>query len=186
MDRLADYDSALPRRAALAGACWLALVCGACGGGLAPVLNVESAPIASAGNAPPPRAFVHDAIVRALVSRNWQVEQDRPEGITATTVSGSNTATIQIQYDEHAFSIHYVASSPSLKYDGSSIHHRYNQWIDRLRVAIQAQLEVPVPPSSAPPGGPDLSGAPPPPPAAMPNEYGEMPPAPPPPPPPGQ
>jgi hypothetical protein len=182
MDRLADNYSALPRRAALAGVCWLALVCGACGGGLAPVLNIESAPVVSASHLAPSRAFVHDAIVRALVSRNWRVEQDRPEGITATTVSGSNTATIQIQYDEHAFSIHHVASSPSLKYDGSSIHHRYNQWIDRLRAAIQAQLEVPAAPSS----GPGAAKAPPPPPpAAVPNEYGEMPPAPPPPPPPG-
>lgn len=186
MHRHARKYSAPPRFWVVAGVWWTAWFCCACGGGLAPVMNIESAPVVSATGLPPSRTFVRDAIVRALVSRNWQIELDKPEGITATTVSGSNTATIQIQYDERAFSIHHVASSPSLKYNGSSIHHRYNQWIDHLRVAIRAQLAAPdtSPPAAAggmPPGPANPAPAPP----VAPNEFGEMPPAPPPPPPPG-
>jgi hypothetical protein len=185
MQRLADNDSTRLERAMLAGVLWLVLGCCACGGGLAPVLNIEGAPIASSNGVPLTRAFVRDAIVRALVSRGWQIEQDRPEGITATTVSGTNTATIQIEYDERAYSIHHVSSSPSLRYDGSAIHRKYNQWIERLRVAVRAQLAIPMPPGSAAPPAAAATAPPASPPPATPNEYGEMPPAPPPPPPPG-
>lgn len=158
MDGLADNYSALLRRASLAAVCALTLACGA---GLAPVLNIESAPIVSDLNVPPSSAFVHDAIVRALVSHNWKIDRDRPEGITVTTERDAKTATIQIQYDDHTFSIHHVSSSPSLAYDGSSIDRRYNQWIAGLRVAILAQLGV----TEAPP-------EPPPPPALDPKPYG--------------
>jgi hypothetical protein len=171
MTRLADNYSALVRLAARAGACWLALACGACGAGLAPVLNIERAPTVSDSNVPPSRAFVHEAIVRALDSCNWQIEQDKPEGITVTTERDSDRATLQIRYDERTFSIHHVSSSPSLAYDGSSIEHRYNKWIDRLRSAILAQLGVTEAPDSAPPPAldPNPYGGPPLPPPPMPN-----------------
>jgi hypothetical protein len=167
MVRLANNDSALSRHAALAGVCWLALACGACGGELAPVLNIESTPIVSDLNVPPSSAFVHDAVVRALVSREWQIDRDRPEGITATAERDSNRATILITYSDRTFSIHRVSSSLSLEFDGSSIDRRYNQWIDGLRVAILAQLGVTEAPPSAPPPPPE-----PPPPSLDPNPYG--------------
>ncbi|HEX4354615.1 MAG TPA: hypothetical protein VHZ95_16915 [Polyangiales bacterium] len=145
---------------------WVALLVTACGSGLAPILNVDNAPVVSGGHAPITRPYVRDAIVRALASRGWQIEQDKPDAIIATVVSAGHTATVQIQYDEHAFSIHHVSSSPELKFDGTSIHRRYNQWIDKLRIAIRAQLAVPTappgvaPPPSAAPGSPPPSAAP--------------------------
>jgi len=174
------------RRSVTLGFLCLAFASGACGANLAPVLNVDSAPVVAAGGMPATRPFVHDAIVRALSSRNWQLEQETPDGITASVSSGGHTATVHIQYDEHTFSIHYVDSSPGLDYNGTSIHRRYNHWVDRLSSSIRAQLASSVPsaePAAAPPAalapGAAPAGAP-----ATPTAGGELPPPPPPPPPP--
>ena len=166
----------------------LTLLSAACGANLAPVLNVENAPVVTAtGETPATKAFVRDAIIRALSSRGWQLEQETPDGITASVSSGGHSATAQIQYDERTYSIHYVDSSPGLKYNGSSIHRRYNHWIDRLRAAIRAQLASSAPVPEAVPADATLNPALPPPgtapaPDAQPAP-GEAPPPPPPAPP---
>jgi hypothetical protein len=182
----------------------------ACGGGLVPVHNIHNAPIVvQHGEVPtPPR--VHDAIVRALASRNWQLNREGPDGIVATLISGGHSATVQIRYDEHTYSIEYLDSSPGLRFNGSAIHRKYNDWVERLYRSIRANLLDPryagpevepvapaaLPPTAGPtPQSPPVSGppvaAPPaaaaPPPAGAPrppSEHDELPPPPPPPPPP--
>jgi hypothetical protein len=170
---------------------WLlsvALVSSACGAGLAPVLNVDNAPVVTAAGVPQTRGVVHDAIVRALASRNWQLVQDTSDGIVASVTSGGHTATVHIGYDERTYSIHYVDSSPGLKYNGTAIHRRYNQWVDRLRASIRAQLTTPnavLPLAAAPTTPPPSASTMPPAPgsAAPAVPSGGLPPPPPPPPP---
>jgi hypothetical protein len=178
---------------------WLAAVAclAACGGGLAPLLNVQGAPVVTASGQPASREVVRTAILRALAMRGWQLEREAPDGIVATVVSGGHSATVHIQYEERAYSIDYVDSSPGLKFDGSRIHRRYNDWIERLNRSIRMNLMGPpeglqvivAPPASGPAPYPPSSEeapsmAPPPPVATTPDE--EAPPPPPtnPPPPP--
>jgi hypothetical protein len=185
MHRFAKYAVGPARGAAKAGLLCLALASSACGANLAPVLNVDNAPVVAVGGATPTKPYVRDAIVRALASRNWQIEQETPDGITASVTTGGHSATVHIQYDDRAFSIHYVDSSPSLKYDGTAIHRRYNLWIDRLRAAIRAQLASPSAMPVAPPPAATLAPTVPPPSAApVTGAPGATPPPPPPPPPP--
>jgi hypothetical protein len=112
----------------------------ACGANLAPVLQVDNAPVATAPGVAVSHPFVRDAILRALASRTWSVVEERPDGIVAKVSSGGHTASVLVRYDERSFSIGYVDSSPSLKYDGSHIHRRYNHWVDRLRASISQEL----------------------------------------------
>lgn len=165
----------------------------ACGGGLVPVHNIHNAPILAARGQTPNVQNVRDAVLRALLSRGWQVDREGPDGVVATTVSRGNSATVLVQYDARAYSISYLDSSPGLKFNGSSIHHRYNEWIEKLDKSIRKLLEdeehyplqagAPLPPPTAaepapattpPPGA--AGPMPPPPPGAA----DEVPPPPPP------
>ncbi len=131
---------------------WLLVIglCLGCGANLAPVLQVQNAPVAPPAGVTATRVLVHDAIVRALVSRTWVVVEERADGIVAKVSSGGHDASVLVKYDEHTYSISYVSSSPGLKYDGTNIHRRYNHWIDRLRASIDQELSLlHAPPASA-------------------------------------
>jgi hypothetical protein len=177
----------------------LAVVLAACGGGLVPVHNVRGAPIVVGGGEAASPQLVRDAIMRALVSRSWQVDREGPDGIVATQVSRGNAGTVLIQYDARTYSISYLDSSPGLKFNGSAIHRRYNDWVDKLDKTIrrllatspayQGQPAYPVqPPPPAQPAptaepAPPLAPVPPPEgaPAVAPQYEGPPPPPPPPP-----
>jgi hypothetical protein len=116
-----------------------------CGANLAPVLDVQNAPVVTPRQVAPTRALVRDSIVRALASRNWQTVEERADELVARVSAGGHDATVLVRYDERYFSISRVDSSPGLKYDGSYIHRRYNHWIDRLRTSIQQELSHAVP-----------------------------------------
>lgn len=159
----------------------------ACGSGLVPILTIDHAPVIVPRDRTPTRDMVHDAVVRAMTGRGWSINKDDADGVTGTVVSGNNSATMHVQYDERAYSIHYVDSSPSLKFDGSRIHRKYNDWIEKLSRAIRFYLNGPAtwgvqvvvtPPPTAAPAQPPPATAPP---TPAPDE---APPPPPPPPPP--
>jgi hypothetical protein len=161
-----------------------ASVSAACGGGLVPILTIDHAPVIVPRDKTPTRDMVHDAVVRAMSGRGWNINKDDADGVTGTVVSGSNSAVVQVQYDERAYSIHYVDSSPSLKFNGAQIHRKYNDWVDRLSRSIRFYLNGPAswgvqvvltpPPTAAPeqpaspapvaPATPAPDDAPPPPP----------------------
>jgi hypothetical protein len=163
--------------------CWLLSfwLLAACGGGLVPVHNIQNAPVVVARGQTANSVQVRDAIIRALGSRNWQLNREGPEGIVATMIVGGHSATIRIEYDEHTYSIQHVDSSPGLKFNGAAIHRNYNSWIEKLNRSIRSLLMgphwggvqvviAPPPPAEAPPvepapaTAPDTSAAPPPPP----------------------
>ncbi len=158
-----------------------------CGANLAPVLDVQNAPVVTPRQVAPTRALVRDSIVRALASRNWQIVEERADEVVARVSAGGHDATVLVRYDERYFSISRVDSSPGLKYDGSYIHRRYNHWIDRLRTSIQQELShaapaaQPVQTAAAPaepaPAAADVA---PPPALTAPAEQTALPPAPPP------
>jgi hypothetical protein len=134
----------------------------ACGGGLAPILTIDHAPVIVPRDRTPTRDMVHDAVVRAMSSRGWNINRDDADGVTGTVISGNNSATVHVQYDERSYSIHYVDSSPSLKFDGARIHRKYNDWVEKLSRSIRSYLNSPatwgvqvvVPPPPPPPPPP--------------------------------
>ena len=140
----------------------------ACGGGLVPVHNIQNAPVVVPRGQTSTSVQVRDAIIRALGSRNWQLNREGPDGIVASMIVGGHSATIRIQYDEHTYSIQHVDSSPGLKFNGVAIHRNYNNWIEKLNRSIRSLLMGPhwdgvqvgimppptLPPSEPPPGEP--------------------------------
>jgi outer membrane lipopolysaccharide assembly protein LptE/RlpB len=143
----------------------LVLLLSGCGFNTAPVLQIRNAPVVTARHGAVSQSEVRDAIARALASRSWTIQEEAPGALTGQITAGGHTASVLIRYDAQHYSITYVSSSAGLLYNGTSIHRRYNHWIDRLRASITQELSK-------------LQGEPPP---VYVNTPQELPPAPPPP-----
>ena len=111
-----------------------------CGANLAPVLNINHAPVVGTPPGVDATAYVHDAIVRAVNSRGWQVAQEAPGVVTATIRKDRFYAAVDIPFTATDYSIIYKDSGPDFRYDGQRIHKHYNHWVDRLRASINAEL----------------------------------------------
>ena len=79
------------------------------------------------------------AIIRAGQALDWRMEPQGRGLIVGTLNAREHVAKVDIRYTPESYSILY-RDSANLDYDGSSIHSRYNSWIERLDRAIQAQL----------------------------------------------
>jgi hypothetical protein len=160
-----------------------ALVLGGCGANLAPVLNPTDVPVVTATQGAPTTEQVRAAIVSGLVEKGWTVQSEEGMALTAQTSSGGHTAAVTIQYSSTRYSINHLNSSEGLKYDGQSIHRRYNHWIDLLQQTINEQLakvHSDAPPAAAAQGLPDAPPPAPTPEAAPESGPAAAPPAPPP------
>ena len=120
-----------------------------CGANMAPILNINHAPVVGTPPGVDGTAYVHDAIVRAVTSRGWSVAQDAPGMVVATIRKETLFATVEIPYTATDFSIIHRESAPEFKYDGQRIHKHYNHWVDRLRASITAELQGPDAPKKA-------------------------------------
>jgi hypothetical protein len=114
-----------------------------CGANLSPVLNVSHAPVVGVPPGTDPAVFVHESIIRAIANKGWTVASDAPGVVTASIQKDELKATVDVTYTATDYSIMYKSSSPSLKFDGTRIHKRYNFWVDRLRAQINAELQKP-------------------------------------------
>lgn len=106
-----------------------------CRGGV-PVYNVVSASMATS-----PTATLEDvtkSIRRAGIGLGWQMAEIAPGQIEGKLFLRSHIAIVEIVFDTKAFSIRY-RDSTNLKYDGTTIHKNYNNWVQRLEHAILAQ-----------------------------------------------
>jgi hypothetical protein len=150
----------------------VAAALGGCGAALAPINEVPTTAVVSAASPQLTREEVRAALIRALATKGWQVLEDDAAHLTARVSAGGHWAIIHIPYSESSYAIHYIDSSPGLKYDGSRIHRRYNHWIHLLSERINAELaNTPhvAPPAAGIPAAataaPAPTGAPPAPPA---------------------
>jgi hypothetical protein len=82
------------------------------------------------------RPDLRAAILAGLATKGWRVAREGPGVIEATVRAGGHTATVAIRYGGNQYSIQYVSSSEGLKYDGETIHRRYNHWVRLLDDAI--------------------------------------------------
>jgi hypothetical protein len=138
----------------------------ACGGSAAvPVYQVSGQRLSPWNGRTLEDAEVRQILVRAATLRRWTVEREEPGVIFARIVSGQHEAVVRMDYNSAGYSVSYVDSSPSLRYDGVTIHRRYNHWVRLLDDAIQKEFGVyeklPTAGGSQPPP-PVLEPAPPP------------------------
>ncbi len=107
---------------------------------VAPIQNIESAPLQAPGFAT--LEDVADAIIRAGLVQGWEMREIRPGLFEAKLIVGGRyQARIDIFFDTRAFSILYKDSA-NLRYNGRTIHKRYNQWVSFLKAEIQKQMRA--------------------------------------------
>ena len=107
---------------------------------VAPVQNIESAPLSAPEFAT--MEDVADAVIRAGLVQGWEMREIRPGLLEARLlVGGRYQARVDIFFDTEAFSIVYK-DSVNLRYNGSTIHQRYNQWVSFLKAEIQKQMRA--------------------------------------------
>ncbi len=102
-----------------------------------PVYNVENSPINASSSVS--TAKIKKAIISAGAERGWAMKEVKPGLIVATLFARKHKAVVDIHYNTKSYSITYK-DSVALKYDGSSIHKRYNGWIQNLDRQIQIRL----------------------------------------------
>ena len=82
---------------------------------------------------------VHDAILRAALSKNWQVVNDANRKITLKYVKKVHVAACDVKYNTKEYSI-TINPMTTLLRDNNEVHPKYNQWVRNLDKQIQAQL----------------------------------------------
>ena len=85
---------------------------------------------------------VRTAIERAGRSLGWQLLAERPGVFSGRLSLRAHVAVIEIEHDDRTYSIRYRDSTNLDAADGR-IHHAYNEWIEKLDRAIQAELKRP-------------------------------------------
>jgi hypothetical protein len=131
----------------------------ACGGSAAvPVYQVSGQRLSPWNGRALGEDEVRQILVRAATLRKWTVEREEPRVIFARIVYGAHEAVVRLDYNSAGYSISYVDSSPGLRYDGVTIHRRYNQWVRLLDDSIQKEFgiyeKLPTAGGSAPPPPP--------------------------------
>ena len=130
-----------PRRCALVLLVLVAAL-SACAPSQSPILQLEGVGMLTPTGRRLSEPEVREALLRALYSKGWSLDAEEPGRIVATEFAGGHSATILVEYAAGRYSIRRQKTSPGLRYDPDRqiIHKRYNLWIDRLRVAIHAQI----------------------------------------------
>jgi hypothetical protein len=109
-----------------------------CSGGHA-VYNVKEAPVTMRSENYT-LSDVEKAIVKAGRSLGWQMQKAKPGHIIGTLYIRRHMAKVDITYNRLSYNIEYK-DSDNLKYDGTSIHRKYNQWIRNLSQRIRSNLD---------------------------------------------
>ena len=114
----------------------------ACNASQSPILKLENVGMFTPTGRQLSEGEVREALLRALYSKGWTLDSQEPGRIVATEHAGGHSATIRVDYAAGRYSIQRESTSPGLRYDADRqiIHKRYNLWIDRLRIAIHAQI----------------------------------------------
>lgn len=120
---------------------------------LVPIIDYTDISVATSSAKPVTVEQVKDAVVAAGKKLNWDMTFTANNGVVATlVVSNKHTISVDISVAPEKYSIKY-RSSINMKYsaasdragrpdptDGPVIHPAYNQWVQTLNSAIQAEL----------------------------------------------
>lgn len=102
------------------------------------VYNVKQAPISTQSESYT-LSDVEKAIIDAGSSLSWRMKKTIPGQIIATINVRRHMAQVEITYNKRNYTIEYK-DSENLKYKGTSIHGKYNQWIRNLDKRIGSYL----------------------------------------------
>jgi hypothetical protein len=104
-----------------------------------PILNVEGHPLPP-GAATLSLEEIGQSIAYGAARGYWHTESVAPGRMTASFDDGRHQATVDIIYDQTAYSI-TLASSTNLHQEGDEIDKRYDKWIRGLEKDIDRSLE---------------------------------------------
>ncbi len=110
------------------------LLLGACN--TQPIYNAENITIVTGTGSVPSQEDVRRVIVKAATSKKWAVKDIDSTHLQVSHTTRGHTAQAVIEYSTKSFSITYY-NSVKLKYSGTRIHRKYNQWIGNLESRIQ-------------------------------------------------
>ena len=119
----------------------LAIVLALAGCTVAPILNVNDAPVATASGKALSKDQVRSAIVRAGAALGWQMKDEGPNMLVGSIQLRNHTAVIEIPYSATTYALKYRSSTNLHEKDGQ-IHKNYNGWIQNLTRGINAQLSA--------------------------------------------
>lgn len=104
-----------------------------------PIQEVHQEPVATSSGRHITLATMHQAILRAGQSQNWHMRTVRSGLIVAWYQKGKYSATVEIPYNSHNYSIVY-RDSANLGYKEGKINKHYNLWVEGLDKAIHREL----------------------------------------------
>ena len=84
---------------------------------------------------------IKKAILLAGARRGWNMKSKKDGLIIATYRRGKIMAKLKVNYSKESYSINYL-DSENLKYNGETIHRRYNGYVKRLKKTIDKELLV--------------------------------------------
>ena len=108
---------------------------------IAPIQNINQAPVIAPQGKGVTQEQVRLAILRAGAALGWQMADEGPGKIVGTINLRTHTAIIEIPYSTTSYSIKY-RSSINLDESNGQIHKNYNGWIQNLTKGINAQLAL--------------------------------------------
>jgi hypothetical protein len=102
------------------------------------VLNYNNSPIVAKSGQKNLKS-IRRAIMLAGTRVGWQMKEKGNGQMVATKFSRGFMAQVNISYTTESYAITYKDSS-NLKYNGQTIHPRYNKWVADLNSAIKTNL----------------------------------------------
>lgn len=106
---------------------------------MAPIMNVQDAPVATASGKALSKSEVRAAILRAGAGLGWLMKDEGPNTIVGTLHLRTHTAVVEIPYSTQSYSIKYRSSVDLDAADGQ-IHKNYNGWIQNLTRSINSNI----------------------------------------------
>lgn len=107
------------------------------GGCSSVIVPIENRPLA------PPRPVtleeLGNTITLAIRHRKWDARKVAPGHIEATYVKFRHVVVVDVIFDTKSFSIRYK-DSKNMRFTGSTIHGRYNEWTEKLARLISARV----------------------------------------------
>jgi hypothetical protein len=106
-----------------------------------PVMNVERPIYKNHGQLD--LDTIREKIVAGLDDKGWGVVEEAKGWMVAEVRDDEHWARVRITYDEDEYSIIHFESHPDFLWNGSTIHRRYNGWVENLDEAIADQFAPP-------------------------------------------
>jgi hypothetical protein len=106
---------------------------------VAPVYNVNSAPVVSPAGKTLQESQVRQAIVTAGSALGWRITDAGPGKLVGTLNLRTHSATVDIPYSARQYSITFKSGENLQSADGT-IHKNYNGWVQNLERGINSAL----------------------------------------------